>query len=66
MILKAFRQIMRERDVHTEDGGQAKIWEPSSDGDLFLRVQSWNAAQRHTVFDRMLGKTVKITIEILD
>lgn len=53
----------------TEDGGMAKIFEPDDTGDatgMFVRVQSWSDEANHEHFDQMLGKRVRITVEILD
>lgn len=34
-----WQQLLREADITIQGGGQ--IWEPSSDGPLFVRLECW-------------------------
>ncbi|MGD9726289.1 MAG: hypothetical protein AB7L09_01435 [Nitrospira sp.] len=66
--------------VDTEEAGRAKIWtspcfpdrpgSPVLDEDpvgVFVRLQSWDEHDRsHELFNRFVGKRVRITIESLD
>lgn len=56
-----------------EDGGRALIAEVESvdpDSHLFVRIQSWDEEQAisntHPEMNSMIGKKVKVTIEILE
>ena len=57
-----------------EDGGAAMIAETfpfetdSSDDEngMFVKIQSWDEDTVHSDFIRILGKKVRITIEVLD
>jgi hypothetical protein len=56
-------------DVVLEDGGRAKIGTLYSEsGDIFLRVQSWvdEADGEHKSFDDLQGKTLRVTIEVIE
>jgi len=52
-------------EVHVEDGGQAK-WTQLDDGKemgVFVRLHSWGD---HRHFDSLVGRTVRVTIEVVD
>lgn len=58
----------------SEDGGQAKICQPfpieTGHSDLFngmfITLQSWDEDTVHTDLNLLVGKNVKITIEVID
>jgi hypothetical protein len=58
----------------SEDGGQAKICESfpietaNSDGDngMLVTIQSWDEDTVHADLNLILGRTVKITIEVIE
>lgn len=58
--------------IESEDGGCAKILEVDNsaiefDGDsLFVRIQSWDGDANHPVMDSMVGKRIRVTIEVLE
>jgi hypothetical protein len=64
----SWQEVMAPADVDTQDGGQAKIWQPQSEGGdgLFVRVQSWSEKCDHRELDQLIGKTVRVTVEIVD
>ena len=56
-----------------EDGGQALILDDlggtefMGDGCLFVRVQSWDEAEcKHPLMNDLVGKKIRITIEVED
>jgi len=54
----------------TEDGGCAKIAEvcPNdfADEGIFVRIQSWSEKHNHDTLDKLEGKKVRVTIEVVD
>lgn len=54
-------------EIETQDGGQAKIFELSPDplqrNGFFVRLQSWDETKRHEVFQTLIGKKIRVTIE---
>lgn len=80
MKLFEVEQVVTRADIETEDGGCAKIMtfsgeETCTDAEhqnfedpdgMFVRVQSWSDFKQHTDFDKMVGKRVKVTVELLD
>lgn len=59
-------------NVDREDGGQALIFEADSGAEMvgdkcmFVRVQSWDDTGEHKALNALVGKTVRISIEVLD
>ncbi len=60
-------------DFKSEDSGEALIYEPYDysepvvgDGCLFIRLQSWDSACVHTLLNSMVGKKIRITVEVED
>jgi hypothetical protein len=62
------RLAEHEVPVERDDGGQALVAEFSGGGDggLFVRVQSWDESKRHEEMHQLMGRRVRITIEVLD
>ena len=58
--------------LKSEDGGQALILkdfggtELEGDGSLFVRVQSWDDDKEHPLMNSLVGKTIRITVEVED
>lgn len=52
-------------DVEVEDGGDAKIVGVLDDKDdgMYVQVRSW---EDHELFDQMIGRTIRVTVEILE
>jgi hypothetical protein len=73
-VVTTFEQVMLPTEVNVEDSGAAKIWEPDTENAMFVRLQSYDetawidnkAADSHPEFNSLIGKTVRITIEVLD
>jgi len=61
---------LKERDVDTEDGGQAKIFSTSlnedEDNGMFVKVCSWDENNNHDEFNKFIGRKIKITIETIE
>jgi hypothetical protein len=57
-------------EVNVEDGGCAKIAEicedDNQDNGVFVRFQSWSEEHNHDLFDKFIGKKVRVTIEVCD
>lgn len=54
-----------------EDGGAAMIcYGPdvlqASDTSFFVRLQSWDDHRQHHVFKKLMGKTVAVTVTVVD
>lgn len=63
-----FERIVRPMDVEVEDGGQSVIIEFSDDAKedgMFVRVQSHNAAGKHEKIEELIGKRVRVTVEVI-
>ena len=63
--------IVFPESIESEDGGCAKILEvDDSEGEdgnsLFVRIQSWDDNANHPVMNSMVGKRIRVTIEVLD
>tara|TARA_R110000772_G_scaffold20466_2_gene56717 strand:- start:35820 stop:36041 length:222 start_codon:yes stop_codon:yes gene_type:complete len=61
---------MSSDEIDSEDGGMAKIFhagheDTQSDNGMFVKLQSWDEDLDHEVFNRFVGKTIKITVEII-
>ena len=54
--------------VDVEDGGQALIAniEDENEPELFVRVQSWSPKCEHKTFNEILGRRIRVMIEVLD
>lgn len=53
-----------------EDGGQALLGDVENvdpnDPHTFVRVQSWDTAGLHTQLIRLIGKKIRVTVEVID
>lgn len=54
-----------------EDSGMALIGEnfehtPSEDNGFFARLQSWDVTKAHKVFNELLGRRVRVTVEVIE
>ncbi|HPG04750.1 MAG TPA: hypothetical protein P5256_06430 [Beijerinckiaceae bacterium] len=71
--------VLAQPDIEIEDGGQALIGQidESADPAFFVRLQSWDetargrslgdlAPEAHATFRRLVGKRLRITIDIID
>jgi hypothetical protein len=74
-VVAQFEQRVDERrDVDTEDSGCAKIAhicthkdkKEDEENGLFVRIQSWSELAHHPEFEELVGKKVRVTIEILE
>lgn len=59
-------EISGPMSVDVEDGGKAKIGTIYSEGDLFVRIQSWDEGCEHTEFAKLDGKKIRVTIEVVE
>lgn len=70
MIIAIKEDVLTPDLIDTEDSGMAKIgsiYSPGEDEDpIFVRVQSWDETKRHETFNRLVGKRVRVTVEVLD
>ena len=58
-----------EAPVDVQDGGQAQIVEffSSNMGEgLFVRVHSWDPSREHPDMALIMGKRVRVTVEVLE
>ena len=62
------RLAEHEVSVSIEDGGQARIMEFDSPGEegIFVRIQSWSESKEHGAMDLLMGRRVRVTIEVID
>jgi hypothetical protein len=59
-----FEHFVEPTDVKTEDSGQAKIIQvDDNDLPVFVRLQSWDESTKHPLFNRIIGKRVRVTVE---
>lgn len=54
-----------------EDGGCAQIYnlfdpEDHDDDGMFIRIQSWSNSSKHPEMDKLVGKRIRVTVEIVD
>lgn len=60
-------EIIGSMDVAVEDSGKAKIGTIyGEEGNLFIRIQSWDEELKHEEFVQLEGKKVRVTIEVLE
>jgi hypothetical protein len=53
--------------VESDDGKQAKIAEfGREDLPVFVRFQSWDTTKEHEIMSLFEGKTVRVTVEVID
>lgn len=67
--LKQTEVKVEHSDIETEDSGCAKILtvvfnEDDEENGMFVRIQSWDDDKKHIDFNKMIGKKIKVTIEI--
>lgn len=48
-----------------DDGGMCKIIEFDCDNNIIIQIRSYSEDFDHSSFNTMLGKTIKVTVEIL-
>ena len=63
---------LEPEQVDTEDGGQAKIahgfimnTSVNPDIHFFVRLQSWDETKQHVLFNSLVGKKLRITVEVI-
>ena len=65
-----FEDMFDEKNamIEKEDGGCAMIATISDDDEtgVFIRVQSWDDNKEHEDFKSLIGKKVRITIEVIE
>lgn len=51
-----------------EDGGQAMIVELGSEtqGQIFVRLHSWDTTCAHPEMQMLMGKRIKVSVEVVD
>lgn len=54
-------------DIHSEDSGQVKIAEVSTENDVFVRIYSWSEDKDHEQFNSIIdeNKKIRVTIETI-
>lgn len=60
--------------LQSEDSDMALVLEPlpdgiaetGPDGCFFVRLQSWDDDKKHPLMSRLMGKRVRVSVEILD
>lgn len=68
-LLARHAQPNDETFTHTEDSGAAAMCEllqPNEDARLFVRLMSFDDTRAHAEFKRLLGRRVRMTLEVLD
>lgn len=66
-IVWAWVEMMRPEEVETEDGGMSKNWELSDEDRLmFVRLHSYDDTGKHEMFNALLNKRVRVTVEIIE
>lgn len=64
-IMYVFEDDIRKTDVSVEDSGAAKYFDVGSEEScLFARIHSWDESLSHIDFEKLIGKRVRVTIEI--
>ena len=79
MKVISWQQVLRSEDIDREDNGAAIIWQPtegenpkqtSEDRGLFVRLHSYDEQPHrfdyHDLFYSLIGKCVKITVEVIE
>lgn len=61
---KVFEQVP---SVDAMDNGRSlSLCLDDEDSDLFVRVHSWDETRKHEEFRRLIGKKIRVTIEIVE
>ena len=65
-LVIAFERVLGEPD--RDDGGRALIqqFDDAADDGLFVRLQSWSEKKEHPAMEALIGKRVRITVEVVD
>ncbi len=63
-----FEGGVSEDDVVIEDGGCYKeiTLQRDDEGPLHVKISSWDDEELHDDFNQLEGRTIRVTIEILD
>lgn len=75
-----FEEIIQTQEVDKQDSGQALIYTFNGtkesydeseemngcEAGVFVRFQSWDTSKKHEIFNKYIGKKVKITIEVVE
>ena len=67
---KTFTQNLRYSEMDIEDGGQYKGFhiedDEENDNGLYIKLGSWDENLAHEDLTKLIGKTVRITLEIIN
>lgn len=53
-------------EYESEDSGQALIATLPRNGEMFVRLQSWDETLKHVHAESLRGKTVRVTVELIN
>lgn len=69
--MKQFERMVQPIDVEVDDDGQSMTIEFGGEdgGDdssgLFVHVKSWSDKKQHDEFNKLVGKRVRVTVEVI-
>jgi hypothetical protein len=75
-----FEEVISKEEIDKQDSGQALIFtfnginesydnSEEMNGDeagVFVRLQSWDTTEKHETFNKLIGKKVRVTIEVIE
>jgi hypothetical protein len=66
-------EIVDAKDISMQNSGQAKIYEGADcigcdcdDDGFFIRLHSWDETRIHPLMTSLVGKKIRITVEVED
>lgn len=69
-VKAVFEQTIIPADIAIEDSGRAKIIQidagDGNDNGMFIGLHSWDETLQHKDFNDLIGKKIRVTIEIID
>lgn len=69
-VKAVFEQTIIPADIAIEDGGRAKIIQidagDGNDNGMFIGLHSWDETLQHKDFNDLIGKKIRVTIEIIE
>lgn len=70
MVWTAFEATARlyDKDIDREDSGMALITQvdDEKDEEFFVRLQSYSLVRNHKTMQSLIGKKIRVKIEVLD
>ena len=62
--------VMYSKDIEREDGDQFRNFSvdmnPGEEEGVYIRICSWDESKSHILFDKLVNRKVRVTIETIE